>query len=94
MCIIETNFRLCWTAKGQKLEVLQSDGITNITPLIDLKKSYLLDVVEFAWHKDTDEEPIFFWQVPYVLSKRGKIISKVVPRITIITINIVQNVSL
>ena len=49
--------------------------------MIDLKKSYLVQLAEYAKLQEIEDEPAFAWWVPFVLKKRGCITSVVQSRV-------------
>ena len=56
------------------------NGSTSWEWLIDLKQSYLLELVEYAIAQGIDGTPAFSWWVPYVLRKRKRILAAVQSR--------------
>ena len=65
------------TTKGWELLVEWKDGSTNWVSLKDIKKSYPVEVDEFALATRISMEPAFAWWVPFVLKKRNRILAKV-----------------
>jgi len=74
---IESNKHLRKTTKGWKLCVEWRDGTTSWERLADLKESNPIEVAEFAVAQGIDKEPAFAWWVPYVLSRRNRIVAAV-----------------
>ena len=67
---------LCAIKSGENED--GTDRIRNSwVPLKELKKSYPLQVAEFAVARELDKMPAFAWWVPYTLKKRDAIIASV-----------------
>ena len=64
------------TTKGWEICVLGKYGSTDWIPLKDLKKSYPIELAEFAQLHGIHEEAAFEWWMPYVDQKRKVMISK------------------
>ena len=54
-------------------------------PLRLLKKSYPVDVADFAKSRNIHEEPAFYWWVPFTLRKRNSIVSSMKTNVKKIT---------
>ena len=65
------------TTIGWQLEVEFADGSTEWVPLKEIKAGNPIELAEYAVANRIQDEPAFKWWVPYVLSKRNRIISKV-----------------
>ena len=65
------------TTHGVKLCLRWKNGSMTWERLIDLKKSYPLELAEYAIAKGIDGTPAFSWWVPYVLRKRKRILAAV-----------------
>ena len=75
-----SNRHLRKMTKGWYLCVEWKDGTTSWEKLADLKESYPVQVAEYATAQGIADEPAFVWWVPYVLSKRDRIIAAVSKR--------------
>ena len=64
------------TAQGWEICVQWKDRSTNWMALKYLKDSYPVDLAEYAVINKIQNEPAFAWWVPYVISKRKRIIAK------------------
>ena len=65
------------TTVGWKLNIKWRDGTTKWVSLKDLKESNPIEVAEYVTARDIQEEPAFYWWVPYTLRKRDRIIASV-----------------
>ena len=65
------------TTKGYQICVQWKDGSTTWNTMKDIKDSYPVQLAEFAFENGIHKEPAFAWWVPYVLKKKGRIISKI-----------------
>ena len=65
------------TKKGWEILIEWKDGSANWVALKDVKKSYPVQVAEFAISNHIAEEPAFAWWVPFVMNKRNRILAKV-----------------
>ena len=65
------------STKGWDLCVEWKDGSTSWERLSDLKESYPIEIAEYTVANGIDGMPAFAWWVPYVLSKRDRIIKAV-----------------
>jgi hypothetical protein len=63
------------TTKGWYLQIAWKDGTTSWEPLRDLKEAYPIEVAEYAIANKIDKQPAFAWWIPYVLSKRNRVIA-------------------
>jgi len=72
-----SNRQLKKTTAGWELCVEWKDGSTSWMKLGELKQSYPIEVAEFAVARSIADEPAFIWWVPYVLSRRKRIIAAV-----------------
>ena len=63
--------------KGWQLLCQWKDGSTNWVALKDMKKSYPVQVADYAMANHIDDEPAFAWWVPDVFKKCEQILSKV-----------------
>jgi hypothetical protein len=68
------------TTKGWKLCVLWKDGTTSWENLKDLKESFPIQVAEFAYANNLQEQPAFRWWVTDTLSRRNRILKAVKTR--------------
>ena len=50
-------------------------------PMTDVKRSYPIELAEYAMVNGIEDEPAFAWWVPFTLNKRDKIISAVKQRV-------------
>ena len=64
------------TTCGWKLCVKMKEAFTKWIPLKYLKESNPVDLAEYAVSKNIYHEPAYSWWVPYTLTKRNRIISK------------------
>ena len=64
------------TTRGWEICVQWEDGSTNCILLKDLKDSYPVDLDNYAVNNKIQDEQSFTCWVPYVLSKRKRIIAK------------------
>ena len=65
------------TLKGWELQIAWKDGTKTWTPLRLAKNSIPDLVAEYTKTCKLQKEPAFHWWVPYVLRKKGRMISKV-----------------
>jgi len=63
------------TTKGWYLQIAWKDVTTTWEPLRDLKEAYPIEVAEYAIANKIDKQPAFAWWIPYVLSKRNRVIA-------------------
>jgi len=73
------------TTAGWKLLVRWKNGSEEWIPLRLLKKSYPVDVADFAKSRNIHEEPAFYWWVPFTLRKRNSIVSSMKTNVKKIT---------
>ena len=73
------------TTKGLELSIEWKDGSTNWVSLKDIKKSYPIEVAEFALATCISMEPAFAWWVPFMLKKRNRILAKVKSKYCLMT---------
>ena len=69
------------TTVGWKFNVKCRDGTTTWVSLKDIKESNPIEVAEYVTSRNIQDEPVFFWWVPYTLRKRDRIISSVNSRV-------------
>ena len=65
------------TTKGWEILIEWKDGSMNWVALKDVKKSYPVQLIEFAISNRIAELPAFAWWVPFVMKKRNCILAKV-----------------
>ena len=65
------------TTVGWKFNIKWRDGTTKWVSINDLNESNPIEVEEYVTARDIQEEPEFYWWVPYTLRKRDRIISSV-----------------
>jgi hypothetical protein len=69
--------RMHQTTQGWKFLVEWSNGSCQWIDLKLLKEFNPVQVAKYASSRSIEEEPAFAWWVPYVLQKRGAIVSAV-----------------
>ena len=70
------------TTKGLKFLIKWKDGIQSWVPMIEVKESYPVQLVEYAkLHHLEQDEPAFVWWIAHALRKRDQIISSVKARV-------------
>ena len=62
------------TTKSWEICVCWKDGSTDWIAMKDIKKSYPIDLANFAQMYGINEEPAFAWWFPYVEKRRKTII--------------------
>ena len=72
------------TTVGCKFNVKWRDGTTTWVSLKDLKESNPIEVAVYVTARHIQDEPTFYWWVPYKLRKRDRIIASVNSRVRII----------
>ena len=65
------------TTQGWEILVHWKDGSSTCLAMKDMKYSYPVQLVGYAFTCKLYQEPAFAWWVPYVLKKRNRIIAKV-----------------
>jgi hypothetical protein len=65
------------TTKGWKLKIQWQDGSFDWLPLSQLKESNPIEVAEYAFAHNINNEPAFNWWVTSVLRKRDRLINKI-----------------
>jgi hypothetical protein len=68
------------TTKGWKLCVLWKDGTTSWESLKDPKESFPIQVAEFAYSNNLQDQPAFRWWVADTLARRNRILKAVQTR--------------
>lgn len=68
------------TTKGWKFLVEWKDGSSDWIPLSELKESNPVEVAEYVYANNLQDEPAFIWWCPYVRKKSRALVSKVKSR--------------
>ena len=71
------NKRRIETTKGWDILIQWKDGSTTWSKLKDVKDSYPVDMAEYAFQNNIQDEPAFAWWVDYTIKKKARIISKI-----------------
>ncbi len=64
------------TTKGWDLLLRWKDTSSNWVSLKDVKDSYPIELMEYTFNHNIQDEPAFSWWIPFVKNKRASIISK------------------
>ena len=65
------------TVRGWEFYVRWKGGLGDWIAMKDLKDSYRVPLADYVVENDIQEEPAFYWWVPFTLNKRISIIQKI-----------------
>ena len=65
------------TTKGWDIKIEWSDGTQSWVPLRDLKESNPIQLAEYAYMKELQDEPAFAWWVAHCIKRRDRVIKQI-----------------